>query len=147
VIVERLQRAERTLDQELAAIRRAAQARLAARHAARWRQLWVAVAAAGLAALAVWWGRWLAAAAMVALALAAVALRRLRRPASPRLQPQPTADTFEDVVQELGAVKAAVSHRAASGEDVQRLLEAAERLDRRGGELLGRDRSASRPSR
>jgi hypothetical protein len=27
---------------------------------------------------------------------------------------------------------------------VQRLLEAAGRLDRRGGELLGRDRSASR---
>jgi hypothetical protein len=99
------------------------------------------VVAAGLAAIAVWWGRWLAAAAVVVLALSAVAVRR-RRPASPRLQPQPTADTFEDVVQELGAVKAALQHRAATGEDVQRLLEAAEWLDRRGGELLGRDRSA-----
>jgi hypothetical protein len=74
-----------------------------------------------------------------------VAVRR-RRPASPRLQPQPTADTFEDVVQELGAIKAAVQHRAATDEEVQRLLEAAEWLDRRGGELLGRDRSPSRPA-
>ena len=145
VIAERLQRAERTLDQELAAIRHAAQARLAARHAARWRRVGIAVAAAGLAALAVGWGGWLAAAAVVLLALAAVAVRR-RRPASLRLQPQPAADTFEDVVQELGAIKAALQHRAATGEDVQRLLEAAEWLDHRGGELLGRDRSASRPA-
>jgi hypothetical protein len=79
------------------------------------------------------------------LALAAVAVRR-RRPASLPLQPQPTADTFEDVVQELGAIKVALQHRAATGEDVQHLLEAAEWLDRRGGELLGRDRSASRPA-
>jgi exodeoxyribonuclease VII large subunit len=145
VIAERLQRAERTLDQELAAVRRAAQARLAARHAARWRRLGIAVAAAGLAALAVGWGGWLAAAAVVLLALAAVAVSR-RRPDPPRLQPQPTADTFEDVVQELGAIKAALQHTATTGEDVQRLLEAAEWLDRRGGELLGRDRSASRPA-
>ena len=139
VIAERLQRAERTLEQELAAIRRAAQARLAA----RWRRLGIAaVAAAGLAALAVWRGGWLAAAAVVILALAAVAVGR-RRPDSPRLQPQPAADTFEDVVQELGAIKVALQHRAATGEDVQRLLEAAQWLDRRGGELLGRDRSAS----
>jgi exodeoxyribonuclease VII large subunit len=139
VIAERLQRAERTLEQELAAIRRAAQARLAA----RWRRLGIAaVAAAGLAALAVWRGGWLAAAAVVILALAAVAVGR-RRPHSPRLQPQPAADTFEDVVQELGAIKVALQHRAATGEDVQRLLEAAQWLDRRGGELLGRDRSAS----
>src|SRR5512132_4260709 len=144
VIAERLQRAERTLEQELAAIRRAAQARLAARRAARWRRLGIAVAAAGLAALAVRWGGWLAAAVVVLLVLVAVAVHR-RRPASLRLQPQPTADTFEDVVQELGAIKAALQHRAATGEDVQRLLEAAEWLDRRGGELLGRDRSASRP--
>src|SRR5215218_5851962 len=145
VIAERLQAADRTLDRELASIRRAAQARLAARHAARWRRLGIAVAVAGLAALAVGWGGWLAAAAVVLLALAAVALRR-RRPASLRLQPQPTADTFEDVVQELGAIKAALQHRAATGEEVQRLLKAAEWLDRRGGELLGRDRSASRPA-
>jgi hypothetical protein len=147
VIAERLQRAERTLDQELAAIRRAAQARLAARHAARWRRLGIAVAAAGLAALAVWWGGWLAAAAVVMLALVAVAVRRRAASRPPRLQP--TADTFgtfEEVVQELGAIKAAVSHRAASGEKVRRLLEAAERLDRRGGELLGRDRSTGRPA-
>jgi exodeoxyribonuclease VII large subunit len=141
VIAERLQGAERTLEQELAAIRRAAQASLTARHAARWRRVGIAVAAAGLAALAVGWGGWPVAAAAVMLALAAMALRH-RRPAWPRLQPQPTADTFEDVVQELGAIKAAVSHRAATGEEVQRLLEAAEWLAGRGGELLGRDRSA-----
>jgi len=146
VIAERLERAQQTLEHELAAIRRTAQAYLAARHAARWWRLGIAaVATAGLAALAVWRGAWLAAAAVVMLALAAVAVRR-RRPASPRLQPQPTADTFEDVVQELGAIKAAVQHRAATDEEVQRLLEAAEWLDRRGGELLGRDRSPSRPA-
>jgi exodeoxyribonuclease VII large subunit len=144
VIAERLQRAERTLEQELTAIRRAAQARLAARHAVRWRRVGIAVAAAGLAAVAVWWGGWLAAAAVVILALAAVAVGR-RRPDAVGLQPQPTADTFEDVVQELGAIKAALQHRAATGEEVQRLLKAAEWLDRRGGELLGRDWSASRP--
>jgi exodeoxyribonuclease VII large subunit len=146
VIAERLQGAERALDQELAAIRRAAQARLAARHAASWRRLGIAVAVAGLAALAVWWGGWpAAAAALVVLALAAVAVRR-RRPGPARLQPQPTADSFEDVVQELGAIKAALQQGAAIGEDVQRLLEAAQWLDRRGGELLGRDRSASQPA-
>jgi exodeoxyribonuclease VII large subunit len=144
VIAERLQRAERMLDQELAAIRRAAQARLAARHAARWRRLGIAaVAAAGVAALAVWRGGWLAAAAVVILALAAVAVRR-RRADPARLQPQPRADTFEDVVQELGAIKAALEHRAATGEEVQRLLEPAEWLERRGGELLGCDRPVSR---
>jgi Exonuclease VII, large subunit len=144
VIAERLQRAERTLDQELAAIRRAAQARLAAGHAARWRRLGIAaVAAACLATVAAWWGGWLAAAAVVLLVLAAVAVRR-RRPVWPR--PQPAADTFEDVVQELGAVKAALQQGAATGEDVRRLLEAAGWLERRGGELLGRDRSASRPA-
>jgi exodeoxyribonuclease VII large subunit len=125
VIAERLQHAERALEQELAAVRRVAQARLAARRAARRRWLWAAVGAAGLAALAVRWGGWLAAAAVVLLALAAVAVRR-RRPAWPRLEPYPRADTFEEVVQELGAVKAAVSHRATTGEDVRRLLEAAE---------------------
>jgi exodeoxyribonuclease VII large subunit len=146
VIAERLQRAERTLDQELPAIRRAAQARLAALHAARWRRLGIAVAVAGLAALAGWWGGWpAAAAALVVLALAAVAVRR-RRPDPARLQPQPTADTFEDVVQELGAIKATLQQGAATGEDVQRLLEAAQWLDRRGGELLGRDPSASQPA-
>jgi exodeoxyribonuclease VII large subunit len=144
VIAERLQRAERMLEQELAAVRRAAQARLAARHAARWRRVGIAVVAAGLAALAVWWGGWLAAAAVAALALAAVAVGR-RRPDAARLRLQPTADTFEDVVQELGAIKAALEHRAATGEEVQRLLEAAEWLERRGGKLLGRDRPVSRP--
>jgi exodeoxyribonuclease VII large subunit len=146
VIAERLQRAQQTLEQELAAIRRAAQARLAAGHAARWRRLGIAVAAAGLAALAVWWGGWLAAAAVVVLALTAMVVGRRRRPDWPRRQPQPWADTFEDVVQELGAIKAALQHAATTSEDVQRLLEAAEWLDRRGGELLGRDRSASRPA-
>jgi exodeoxyribonuclease VII large subunit len=145
VIAERLQRAERTLDQELAAIRRAGQVRLAARHAMRWRRLGIAVAAAGVAALAAWWGGWLAAAAVVMLALAAVAVRP-RRPDPARLRPQPWADTFEGVVQELGAIKAGLQHTATTSEDVQRLLQAAEWLDRRGGELLGRDRSASRPA-
>ena len=145
VIAERLQGAERTLEQELAAIRRAAQARLAAGHAARWRRLGIAAVAAGLAALAAWWGGWLAgAAAVVVLVLAAVAVRR-RRPASPMLRPRPTAETFEDVVQELGAIKAALQQRAATGEEVQRLLEAAEWLEGRGGELLGRDRPVSHP--
>jgi hypothetical protein len=87
----------------------------------------------------------LAAGAVVVLALAAVAVRR-RRPDPLRLEPQPWADTFEDVVQELGAIKAALQHAAATGEDVQRLLQAAEWLDRRRGELLGRDRSASQPA-
>jgi exodeoxyribonuclease VII large subunit len=142
VIAERLQQAERTLDEELVAVRRAAQARLAARHAARWRRLGVAAAvAAGLAAVAVWWGWWPAAASVAVLALAALAVRR-RRPASPMLRPQPRAGTFEDVVQELGAIKAAVSHRATTGEEMRRLLAAAEWLERRGRELLGRDRSA-----
>jgi hypothetical protein len=103
------------------------------------------VAAAGLAALAAWRGGWLAAAAVLVLALAAVAVRR-RRPDPTRLQPRPTADTFEDVVQELGAIKATLRQESTTGENVQRLLEAAEWLDRRGGELLGRDRSASRPA-
>ena len=66
-------------------------------------------------------GWWLAAAAVVLLALAAVAVRR-RRPDPPRL-PQPAAEAFEDVVQELGAIKAALQHRAATDEEVQRLLE------------------------
>src|SRR5829696_6686263 len=129
VAAERLQRAGRTLEQELAAIRRAAQARPSAQHARPWRRVGRAVAAAGLAALAAWWGGWLAgAAAVVVLVLAAVAVRR-RRPASPMLRPRPTAETFEDVVQELGAIKAALQHRAAAGEDVQRLLQAAEWLE------------------
>jgi len=145
VIAERLQRTERTLDQELAAIRRAGQVRLAGAHAARWRRVGIAVAAAGLAVLAVWWGGWLAAAAAVILALAVVAVRR-RRPDPPRPEPQPWADTFEDVVQELGAIKAALQHTAAADEKVQRLLKAAEWLDRRESELLGRDRSLSRPA-
>ena len=73
-----------------------------------------------------------------------MAVRR-RRADPPRLEPQPGADTFEDVVQELGAIKAALQHRATTSEDVQRLLQAAEWLDRRGGELLGRDRPVSQP--
>ncbi|MFL6223582.1 MAG: hypothetical protein ACJ75K_12365, partial [Actinomycetes bacterium] len=112
---------------------------------ARWRRLGIAVAAAGLAALAAWWGGWLAGVATVVVLALAVAVGR-RRPDPPRLRPQPAADTFEDVVQELGAIKAALQHTAAADEDVQRLLKAAEWLDRRGGELLGRDRSASRPA-
>jgi hypothetical protein len=81
---------------------------------------------------------------LVVATAAALILRR--RPPGPRLAPQPAADTFEDVVQELGSIKATLQHRAVTGEDVQRLLQAAEWLDRRGGELLGRDRSPSRPA-
>jgi len=142
-IAERLQNAGRTLEREQAAIRRTAEARLAARRAARRRRLGFTVAFAGLAGLAVWrWG-WPAAAlaALVAVAVVVVARRRHDQPVA--LEPQPAADTFEDVVQELGAIKNALQRTAATDEDIQRLLQAAEWLDRRGGELLGHPRSDS----
>lgn len=140
VIAERLRSAERTLERELAAIRRTAEARLAAQRAARRRRLGFAVALAGLAGLAIWrWG-W-PAAALLALAAVAVVVARRRRDRPLALGPQPAADTFEDVVQELGAVQAALQQAAGTAEDVQRLLRAADWLDRRGGELLGRPRS------
>jgi hypothetical protein len=75
---------------------------------------------------------------LVVLLGAAVALARRRRDRPLPLAPQPAADTFEDVVQELGAVKAALQHQAITAQDVQRLLDAASWLDRRGGALLGR---------
>jgi exonuclease VII large subunit len=138
LIVERLRSAEQALEREMAAIRRAAEARLAAQRAERRRRLgFAAVAMAGLAGLTMWrWG-W-AGAVLVGLLAAAVALARRRRPRPAALAPQPAANTFEDVVQELGAIKAALHHQAGTVEDVQRLLEAASWLDRRGGELLGR---------
>jgi len=139
VIAERLQNAGRTLEREQAAIRRTAEARLAAQRAARRRRLGLTVAAAGLAGLAIWrWG-W-PAAALVALVTVAIMVARGRRDRPPALAPQPAADTFEDVVQELGAVKTALQHTAVTNEDVQRLLRAADWLDRRGGALLGRPR-------
>jgi len=138
VIAERLQSAGRTLERELAAIRRTAEARLDARQRARRRRLGLAVAVAGLAGLTIRrWG-WPAVALVALVALAGlVARNRGDRPGA--LAPQPAADTFEDVVQELGSVKAAL-HTAVTDEDVRRLLQAAEWLDRRGGELLGRRR-------
>jgi exodeoxyribonuclease VII large subunit len=140
VIAERLQSAGRTLERELAAIRRTAQARLAAQRAARRRRLGLTVALAGLAGLVLWrWG-WPAAALVALVALLVVVARRWRdRPLA--LELQPAADTFEDVVQELGAVKTALQHTAVTAEDVQELLQGADWLDRRGGELLGRPRS------
>ncbi len=137
VIAERLQDAGRTLEREMAAIRRAAETRLAAQRSARWRRLGLAATLAALAGVAIWRGGWPAVALVGLLAAAAVAARR-RRPVAPGLAPQPAAGTFEDVVQELGAVKTALQGTVATGEDVRRLLEAADWLERRGGELLGR---------
>jgi hypothetical protein len=134
------------LDRELASIRRAADGRLAAqRTRRRWRRVGAAATLAGLAAAVGWRVGWPAAVAVLVVATA-VALILRRRPPGPRLAPQPAADTFEDVVQELGSIKATLQHRAVTGEDVHRLLQSAEWLDRRGGELLGRDRSPSRPA-
>jgi exodeoxyribonuclease VII large subunit len=139
VIVERLRNADQALERELAAIRRAAEARLAAQRAKRWRRLGVAAGVvAGLAGLASWrWG-WPGAATVIILLGVVVALVRRRRDRPSPLAPQPAADTFEDVAQELGAIKAALQHQAVTAEDIQRLLDAAGWLDRRGGELLGR---------
>jgi hypothetical protein len=114
--------------------------RLAARGAARGRRLGLAVAVAGLSGLAIWrWG-WPGVALLALVALALVVARRRRERPVPLL-PQPAADSFEDVVQELGAVKTALQQPAVTDEDIQRLLRAAEWLDRRGGELLGRRRA------
>jgi exodeoxyribonuclease VII large subunit len=138
VIAERLRSADQALERELAAIRRVAETRLAAQRAEHRRRFGLAaVVVAGLAGVATWrWG-W-AGAALVVLLGAAVALARRRRDRPPPLAPQPAADTFEDVVQELGAIKAALQHQAVTVQDIQRLLDAANWLDRRGGELLGR---------
>jgi exodeoxyribonuclease VII large subunit len=138
LIAERLRSADQALERELAAIRRAAESRRAAQRAKRRQRLSIAaVAITGLAGVAVWrWG-WLGAMLVVLLG-AAVALARRRRDRPLPLAPQPAADTFEDVVQELGAVKAALQHQAVTVEDIQRLLDAANWLEQRGGELLGR---------
>ncbi|HZC99318.1 MAG TPA: exodeoxyribonuclease VII large subunit [Actinomycetes bacterium] len=136
VIAERLQNAGRTLEREQAEIRRAAQARLVGQRTARRRRLGLAVTLAVLGGLAIWrWG-WLAAGLLALAALAVVVARRRDRPLA--LEPRPAADTFEDVVQELGAVKTALQRTAVTDDDVRRLLQAAAWLDRRGGELLGR---------
>ncbi len=140
VIAERVQNAGRTLEREQAAIRRMADVRLATQRAARRRRLGLTVALAGLAGLAIWrWG-W-PAAALVALVAAAIVVARRRGDRSLALAPQPAAETFEDVVQELGAIKNALQRTAVTDDDVRRLLQAAEWLDRCGGELLGRPRS------
>jgi hypothetical protein len=76
----------------------------------------------------------------VTLAVLVVARRR-RRPA-PRVEPQPVATTFETVIQELGAIKAALQDGGARTEQVSRLLHSAAWLEHRGRELLGREVSA-----
>ena len=138
VIVERLRNADQALEREVAAIRRVAAARLAAQRAERWRRLGVAAGVvAGLAGLASWrWG-WTGAATVILRGVVVAVVRRRRERPSP-LAPQPAADTFEDVAQELGAIKAALQHQAVTTEDIQRRLDAAGWLDRRGAELLGR---------
>jgi exodeoxyribonuclease VII large subunit len=139
VVAERLKEADRTLRRELTAIRGIAARRLAAQRRARgWRRGLAAVVLAVLAGLAGWRGGWPAAAVVVLLAGIALAGWRRRRPPAPVLAPQPAAGTFEDVVQELGAIKTALRDTVATGEDVRRLLAAAAWLERRGGELLGR---------
>ena len=138
LIVERLRNADQALERELAAIRRAGDLRLAGVRARRQRRLGIAaVVVAGLAVLAMWrWG-WVASAVVLLLG-AAVALMRQHLNRLSALAPQPAASTFEDVVQELGAVRAALQREAITAEDVQRLTDAAVWLDRRGRELLGR---------
>jgi exodeoxyribonuclease VII large subunit len=144
LVAERLQAAARNLDGQLTAIQAAADRRLAqTRAAVRWR-LGAAGVLAGLTALAIWRLGWPAAAVAILVGLAGLVVRR-RRPAAPALDPHPAAGTFEDVVQELGAIKAALQEgTATSGEEVRRLLRAADRLKGRGDELLGR---AGQPGR
>jgi exodeoxyribonuclease VII large subunit len=144
VIAERLQAADRNLDRELTAIRQAARKRLAAQRTARlWRQAGAALALVGLAVLAGLQGGWPAALVVLALAALGALLVRRRRPAGRRLEPQPAADTFESVIQELGAIKARLQQTPVTSEDVGRLLGAASWLEDRGGELLGRGRATS----
>lgn len=148
VIVERLQAADRNLDGVLAEIRgiaRAAQARLASRRATQWRRrLGLAVGIVGLAALAGWQGGMLAAVVVLVLAaVAALLVRRRRWPAGSWSEPQPAADTFESVVQELGSIKTTLQQTRVTDQDIRRLLEAVTWLERRGGQLLGRDRSGT----
>jgi hypothetical protein len=140
VIVKRLQDADRTLDRELGEIRRTADARVAAqRTARRSRAVGVAVALAGLAALIGWRAGWPIGVAVLGLAAAAAALMAVRRPApGPRRTPQPAANTIEDVVQELGSIKATLQQRPVSNEDVASLLRAAAWLEGRGRDLIGR---------
>jgi exodeoxyribonuclease VII large subunit len=147
VVVERLRAANRTLDHELAAIRRAAQERLSARRTARrWRRVGAVVAATLAAGLAHWRVGWPAAIAVLIVVAATALVARRRPPPEPRLAPQPAADSFEDVVQELRAIKAALRQSPVTDQDIRRLLEAAAWLEARGGQLLGRRRpGASQP--
>ncbi len=141
VVADRLQASAEALDRAVAAAGRAASARLESLHAARTRRRGLGVALVCLAALAAWRGGILLGLAVALVAtVGALAVRR-RRQAAPALAPQPAADTFEAVVQELGAVSAALP-TAATGQDVQRLLQAAEWLERRGAVLLGRARTS-----
>ena len=142
-VVERLRKAEQALDQELAAIRKAARERQRANQAARrWRQLATMAMLACLGGLALWRAGWpgVMLVAGVTLAVLVVASRR-RRPAPP-VEPQPIATTFETVIQELGAINAALQDRGATTEQVSRLLNSAAWLEHRGRELLGREVSA-----
>jgi hypothetical protein len=139
-VVERLRSAEHALDQELGAIRKAAHDRQrAGRTAHRQRQLAVAGLLACLAGLGLWRGGWVGIALVVVVALAvAVAVRR-RRPVAPRSEPepQPVASDFETVIQELGAIKAALESGAPTADYVSRLLGSATWLEHCGRELLG----------
>jgi exodeoxyribonuclease VII large subunit len=144
VIAERLQAADRNLNRELTAIRAAAKARLASLRAARrWRRGGFGLALTVLAGLAGWQGGWPAALVVLTLAVLAALLVRRRRPAGRRLEPQPAAAIFDDVVQELGEIKARLQQTPVTSEDVGRLLAAASWLEHRGGELLGRGRATS----
>jgi exodeoxyribonuclease VII large subunit len=136
-IAERLHHTSRALDEQLAKIGRMAEARRKALAVAVWRRLALAAAAAALTALAAWRGGAVVAALAVLVGLAALAIRRRRRVAAPALRPRPAAASIEAVVQELGAVEAAL-RSAATSADVEALLQAAGWLHGRGGELLGR---------
>jgi exodeoxyribonuclease VII large subunit len=136
IVADRLQASAEALERERAAIGRAARARLEALRVARKRRLGLGVALAALAALVIWQAGLRGVAVVLVAAVGVLAVRR-RRVGVPALAPQPAAETFEDVVQELGAVEVAL-RTAATGADVQRLLQAADWLEHRGVELLGR---------
>jgi len=137
LVTDRLQATARNLDAEVQAIRGIADRHVVKRRAARRRRLAVAAGLTLLAAVAIWRVGWAAVALGAAIALVALIGRR-RRTATAVLTPQPAADTYEDVVQELGAIKSTLQTTAVTGEEVQRLIEAAGWLERRGNELLGR---------
>jgi exodeoxyribonuclease VII large subunit len=138
IIVDQLQNAQRNLQQMREGIYRAAKTRLAGQHAARRRLLGLGVALACLVGVAAWRGAWSAAAMLFSLlAVAALAtLARRHRPAVSTMASPPTANTFEEVIQELGAVETAL-HHAATRQEIRWLVNAAASLGHRGAQLLG----------